>query len=63
MSKLITPEADFYEILQERIDQLQSGSGRDAYGDGVSDRISELKHMQQNFSSYMYKLKHKSQAD
>ena len=65
MSKLDTPspEADFYEILQIRIDEitLRQTDGVFHAHDGAV--INELKHMQQNFSSYLYRIKHKTQAD
>lgn len=60
MSKLDIPEADFFEILQSRIELLQATR---AYGNSTSDVISELTNIQQNFNNYLYKLKHKTQAD
>lgn len=71
MSKLTTPEADFYEILQARIDELEAIVKNSKVDDEVSRTlkimtgagINELKHMQQNFNSYKYRISHKHQAD
>jgi hypothetical protein len=62
MSKLEAPEADFYEILQYRINMLEASGGK-VYGADTASVITELKHMQQNFNSYSYRIRNKKQAD
>jgi hypothetical protein len=62
MSKLTLPESDFYEIIQNRIDMLNA-TGRKVYGDHINSVITELKSLQQNYNSYLYKIKHNKQAD
>ena len=58
MSELNTPEADFYEILQIRIDELDKEPYK--HSEIV---VEELKSLQTNFNSYLYRIKHKNQAD
>lgn len=72
MSNLKTPEADFYEILQVRINELQKILDDNESTDQEFRRvltsvtktsINELKYLQTNFNSYMYKIRTKKQAD
>jgi len=63
MSKLTTPEADFYEILQIRIDEIKQRQTDGVFHAHDGAVIDELKNMQENFSSYQYRIKHKIQAD
>lgn len=58
MNKLQTPEADFYEILQVRINEIKATPF-----DNSDIVIDELEYLQGQFSSYLYKIRNKKQCD
>lgn len=58
MNKLKTPEADFYEMLQVRIDEIEKEPFKNC-----EYAIEELKYLQSNLSSYLYTIRNKKQCD
>lgn len=62
-TELQTPEADFYEILQLRIDEIKFKKRNVPPFDNSDLIIEELKYLQTQFNSYLYKIRNKKQCD